>query len=408
LRAIFISYRREDAEGQAGRLYNDLAEQFGEHSVFMDVAGIEPGRDFRRAIDEQVASCGVLLALIGRSWLDARDESGRRRLDDPMDFVRLETASAMKRDIPVIPVLVQGASMPRAEQLPPDLTELAYRNGVELTHARWDSDVQVLVKALRPHVDLPPQSAKKSRRLIIAMSVAAIAVAMGGYAVYARVAEKAEQDRLAEAEKVPAGEASGASLPESDAARNGNADIQTNDDRKREQTNTRNGLPVSSVDSSALPQPSRAQQIANHQLMLVNAETGKCLTIAGGVSTDNNVEAVQFDCDRDPLRRWTLREMPGSGVYQIRNVQTGKCLTIAGGVSTVNNVTALQFDCDADRSRTWRISDVTGSGVYQIENVQTGKCLTIAGGVSTENNVTALQFDCDADPSRRWTIRLKQ
>jgi hypothetical protein len=165
-----------------------------------------------------------------------------------MDFVRLETASAMKRDIPVIPVLVQGASMPRAEQLPPDLTELAYRNGVELTHARWDSDVQVLVKALRPHVDLPPQSAKKSRRLIIAMSVAAIAVAMGGYAVYARVAEKAEQDRLAEAEKVPAGEASGASLPESDAARNGNADIQTNDDRKREQTHNRNGLPVSSVE----------------------------------------------------------------------------------------------------------------------------------------------------------------
>jgi hypothetical protein len=152
LRAIFISYRREDTEGQAGRLFDDLAKQFGEDSVFMDVAAIEPGRDFRRAIDEQVASCGVLLALIGKGWLDASDESGRRRLDDPMDFVRLETASAMKRDIPVIPVLVQGASMPRAEQLPPDLSELAYRNGVELTHARWDSDLQVLVKALSRQV----------------------------------------------------------------------------------------------------------------------------------------------------------------------------------------------------------------------------------------------------------------
>ena len=153
MRAIFISYRREDAEGQAGRLFNDLARYFGEDSVFMDVAGIEPGRDFRRVIDEHVASCGVLLAMIGKTWIDATDESGRRRLEDPMDFVRLETASALKRDIPVVPVLVHGARMPRAEQLPEDLAELAYRNGVELTHARWDSDVQVLIKALSSYVE---------------------------------------------------------------------------------------------------------------------------------------------------------------------------------------------------------------------------------------------------------------
>ena len=81
----------------------------------MDVAGIKPGHDFRRAIDEHVASCGVLLAVIGKSWLDAKDESSRLRLEDPMDFVRLEIASALKRDIPVIPVLVRGASMPWAE-----------------------------------------------------------------------------------------------------------------------------------------------------------------------------------------------------------------------------------------------------------------------------------------------------
>jgi phosphoribosylanthranilate isomerase len=158
--------------------------------------------------------------------------------------------------------------------------------------------------------------------------------------------------------------------------------------------------------TGALPQPAHAQQIAN-DLMLVNAKTGKCLTIAGGVRTDNNVEAVQFDCDSDPSRRWTLKKMTGGNIYQIKNVQTGKCLTIAGGVSTDNNVTALQFDCDSHPSRTWRISDVTGSGVYQLRNVQTNKCLTIAGGVSTDNNVTALQFNCDTDLSRRWTIRLK-
>ena len=83
------------------------------------------------------------------------------------------------------------------------------------------------------------------------------------------------------------------------------------------------------------------------------------------------------------------------------NAQTGKCLTIAGGRSTDNNVTALQFDCDGDRSRSWSI-DATGDGVYQISNAQTRKCLTIAGGRSTDNNVTALQFNCDSDPSRTW------
>ena len=149
-----------------------------------------------------------------------------------------------------------------------------------------------------------------------------------------------------------------------------------------------------------------AASITN-ELMLVNAKTAKCLTIAGGTSTANNVDSVQFDCDSDPSRRWTLREMGGGDIYQIKNVQTGKCLTIAGGVSTDNNVKALQFDCDSDPSRTWRISDVTGGGVYQIRNVQTNKCLTIAGGTSTANNVIAVQFNCDDDPSRRWTIRVK-
>jgi cytolethal distending toxin subunit A len=89
------------------------------------------------------------------------------------------------------------------------------------------------------------------------------------------------------------------------------------------------------------------------------------------------------------------------------NEQTDKCLTIAGGRSTENNVESVQFDCDSDPSRRWRIIDVTGAGVYQIRNVQTNKCLTIAGGRSTENNVTALQFNCDSDPSRRWTLRVK-
>jgi flagellar biosynthesis GTPase FlhF len=149
-RPIFISYRREDSEGQAGRLFEALRAEFGADAVFMDVATIEPGVDFRQVIDAHTAGCGALLAVIGKRWLTASDAQGSRRLDDPHDFVRLETASALKRGIPVIPVLVQDAPMVRPGDLPDDLKDLAFRNNVALTHARWDSDVQDLITKLRP------------------------------------------------------------------------------------------------------------------------------------------------------------------------------------------------------------------------------------------------------------------
>ena len=125
----------------------------------MDVAAIQPGKDFRKAIDQSVSNCSVLLALIGREWLETKNSDGERRLDNPNDFVRIELASALRRDIPVVPVLVRGARMPRAEQLPDDLKELHYRNAVELTHARWKSDVLILVNALRPYMDAPTETA---------------------------------------------------------------------------------------------------------------------------------------------------------------------------------------------------------------------------------------------------------
>ena len=116
----------------------------------MDVAAIEPGRDFRKAIDDSIATCSVLLVLLGERWLDARDAAGARRLESDNDSVRLEIASALRRDIPVIPVLVRGARMPAADTLPSDLQDFAYRNAVELTHARWRSDIRLLIDAVAP------------------------------------------------------------------------------------------------------------------------------------------------------------------------------------------------------------------------------------------------------------------
>jgi hypothetical protein len=150
--AIFISYRRDDSEGEAGRLFDDLTRVFGNEAVFMDVSGIEPGTDFRKAIDDNVACCGVLLAMIGPTWATISGPDGKRRLDNENDYVRLEIASALRRNIAVIPVLVHEAHMPHADQLPDDLKDLTYRNSVEITHARWNSDVQLLIEALKQYV----------------------------------------------------------------------------------------------------------------------------------------------------------------------------------------------------------------------------------------------------------------
>ena len=149
---IFISYRRDDTEGEAGRLFDDLTREFGSNSVFMDVAGIRPGVDFVQAIEQNVADCGVLLAIIGPAWATITSASGQRRLDDPNDFVALEIASALKREVPVIPVLVHGAKMPSQDQLPESLKSFSHRNSVELSHARWPSAVQLLIGALNSYV----------------------------------------------------------------------------------------------------------------------------------------------------------------------------------------------------------------------------------------------------------------
>jgi TIR domain len=149
---IFISYRRDDTEGEAGRLFDDLTREFGSNSVFMDVAGIRPGVDFVQAIEQNVADCGVLLAIIGPTWATIASASGQRRLDDPNDFVVLEIASALKREVPVIPVLVHGAKMPSQDQLPESLKSFSHRNSVELSHARWPSDVHLLIEALNSYV----------------------------------------------------------------------------------------------------------------------------------------------------------------------------------------------------------------------------------------------------------------
>jgi formylglycine-generating enzyme required for sulfatase activity len=146
---VFISYRRDDIAGHAGRVYDRLEREFGRDLLFMDVDAIPLGVNFVRVLEDEVAKCDVLLAIIGPGWLGAPDEVGNRRLDNPHDFIRVEIAAALKRDIPVIPILIDGTRVPKADQLPHDLKDLAVRNGLDVRHASFHNDMDRLIRALR-------------------------------------------------------------------------------------------------------------------------------------------------------------------------------------------------------------------------------------------------------------------
>jgi TIR domain-containing protein len=145
---IFISYRREDSSAWAGRLSDRLRSHFPSNHIFMDVDAIDPGVDFIEAVEEVVSACDVLIAVIGSRWMTASDRGGRRRLDIPEDIVRLEIATALKRGIRVIPVLVEGATMPEVAELPDDLKTLVRRNALEIGHIRFNADSEHLVSAV--------------------------------------------------------------------------------------------------------------------------------------------------------------------------------------------------------------------------------------------------------------------
>jgi hypothetical protein len=132
----------------AGWLYDRLADHYGGGQVFKDVDSIELGDDFVEVITRAVGACDVLLALIGEDWLTITDAQGRRRLDDPHDFVRLEIEAALARNVLVIPILVGGARMPSVEELPDSLARLAHRQALELSPARFDFDTGRLLKVL--------------------------------------------------------------------------------------------------------------------------------------------------------------------------------------------------------------------------------------------------------------------
>ncbi len=182
---VFINYRRLDSAAYAGRLYDRLTHDLGRDFVFMDIDKIDPGDDWVEVIEQRLEACSAVIVLIGSTWIDCKDESGQRRLDNPDDHVRRELAVALQRKVRVVPVLVGGASMPRSDRLPAELALLVRRNAIELSDQRFHHDVDRLVEVLNRMplkteaagpaltsatltADLPPSADTSSHDLLIA------------------------------------------------------------------------------------------------------------------------------------------------------------------------------------------------------------------------------------------------
>jgi hypothetical protein len=182
---VFISYRRGDSAGYAGRVSDSLRARLGSQvNVFLDVEDIPPGEDFGEAVQSAVRRSGTLLVVIGPRWISVMDEAGRRRLDDPTDLVRLEVMAALSHGVHIIPVLVQGAKMPAASDLPAELASLARREAVELSDERWQFDVGRLAAAIRP-----VQTGLWNKRPVVltgAAVVLVVAVAVGTFLIVDR------------------------------------------------------------------------------------------------------------------------------------------------------------------------------------------------------------------------------
>ncbi len=148
-RRIFVSYRRRgDGAGYAGRLADSLIKHFGSDQCYLDIEHVEPGLDFVLSIKKGIEDCEVLIVVIGPDWVTQTDDADNPRLEDSNDWVRIEVATALKRNIRVIPVLVGGAQIPTQEQLPEDLKSLSRRQGHELSDTRWQHDVQMLMEGI--------------------------------------------------------------------------------------------------------------------------------------------------------------------------------------------------------------------------------------------------------------------
>jgi TIR domain-containing protein len=155
---VFINYRTGDGEWPAAFLDDKFKRRYGADRVFRDATSLEPGRDFREELKRRLKRSAVLVVVIGPDWLTARDNAGRRRLDSSTDYVRMEIAESLSRDIPVLPVTLNDVRLPLADELPPDIGELAYRQSCVFRSRNYQADFSEIVRIIDEEVPLATQN----------------------------------------------------------------------------------------------------------------------------------------------------------------------------------------------------------------------------------------------------------
>jgi hypothetical protein len=201
---VFISYRREDSSGYAGRLFDILSVHFGKENTYMDLDTIKGGDNFATVIEEKISQCDALLAVIGERWLTCTGENEIRRLDMTHDYVRLEIAKALERGVRVIPVLVGGAKLPHQQDLPDDLRALSLHQAMDLRDAHFHTDAAQLMEVLKetvPDLTSRPRKVRSNRLAVAVSSVLAVAVIMGGVLVSWQVKQAAQRNSDLAAQK---------------------------------------------------------------------------------------------------------------------------------------------------------------------------------------------------------------
>ena len=308
---IFINYRREDSIGTAGRLHDRLAQTFGQKNIFMDVDSIPPGVDFVADLNSQVAACDVVLVVIGPNWLDTKDETGRRRLDKPDDFVVIEIAGALARNIPVIPVLLDGTRIPKASELPDAIKALVRRNAVEILSTEFGRDAEALIEKIREVLN-GGSAAPLRRKAVVGAAAAAVLLLIGvsGYTFFRHLVEQRvqradlkweEERRAAEADanrKVQQAEEQRLAAVKSGQERQARAAAETDAKRKAEEAEQQR-LAAVKAGQERQARAAADTEAANHKAYLDAIKEGNAAYSAGSFdkAIANFNEAIRLHPD---------------------------------------------------------------------------------------------------------------
>jgi hypothetical protein len=412
---VFINYRREESAGEARALFNDLVSHLGEDAVFMDVDSIAPGQDFRDVVHERVATCDIMLSLVGKEWLTVTSRSGARRLDEPGDFVRLEIEAALKRKIPVAPVLLHGAEMPLPESLPEAVRDFAFRNAFELSHTRWESDVDEMLRRLRlltasPHGDDRPRAAghdaspasAPSRAngwpLAIAL-VALVAIGAAAYVYFARPRAAAPALVVAEATTAAPAAATGTVPAEATPTASNDPSVAAGTPAIAPAAA---GTPASSATPPAPETPSASAPAPGGT---AGVPLGVPLALGNQLAgQDACLERLAISgCANVPAQRWRF-EGARDGMVRIRNANAGSgmCLDL---VKDGNNLVPAFSSCGQTPGQRWRIAPAGAAARYFLfRNESSGAEMCLALGRRPDQTFVIRMVTCAGASAQRWRI----